>query len=54
MIIAKSRDSDRFFGIQLNDPTKGTLSSTPVDPFLKNLQHDPRYAALLKKLHFPA
>ena len=29
------------------------LIVTKVDPLLKNLHHDPRYAALLKKLNFP-
>jgi len=29
------------------------LIETKSDPLLKNLHHDPRYAALLKKLHFP-
>ena len=29
------------------------LIATKVDPLLKSLHHDPRYAALLKKLHFP-
>jgi hypothetical protein len=29
------------------------LVSTKVEPFLKNLHRDPRYAALLKKLNFP-
>ena len=29
------------------------LIETKVDPLLKSLHHDPRYAALLKKLHFP-
>jgi TolB-like protein len=30
------------------------LIGTKVDPVLKSLQHDPRYAAMLKKLNFPA
>jgi tetratricopeptide (TPR) repeat protein len=29
------------------------LNETKVDPLLKSLRHDPRYAALLKKLNFP-
>jgi len=29
------------------------LIQTKVDPLLKSLRHDPRYAALLKKLNFP-
>jgi predicted Zn-dependent protease len=29
------------------------LIVTKVDPLLKSLRHDPRYAALLKKLNFP-
>jgi TolB-like protein/DNA-binding winged helix-turn-helix (wHTH) protein/Tfp pilus assembly protein PilF len=29
------------------------LISTKVDPLLKNLRHDPRYAVLLKKLNLP-
>jgi len=29
------------------------LIETKSDPLLKNLHHDPRYAALLKKLNFP-
>jgi tetratricopeptide (TPR) repeat protein len=29
------------------------LTETKVDPFLKNLHSDPRYAALLKKLNLP-
>ena len=29
------------------------LILTKVDPLLKNLRHDPRYAALLKKLNLP-
>jgi TolB-like protein/DNA-binding winged helix-turn-helix (wHTH) protein len=29
------------------------LIETKTDPLLKTLHHDPRYAALLKKLHFP-
>jgi TolB-like protein/DNA-binding winged helix-turn-helix (wHTH) protein len=29
------------------------LIETKTDPLLKSLHHDPRYAALLKKLHFP-
>jgi hypothetical protein len=29
------------------------LILTRVDPLLKNLRHDPRYAALLKKLKLP-
>jgi len=29
------------------------LIGTKVDPLLKSLHHDPRYAALLKKLNFP-
>jgi len=29
------------------------LILTKVDPLLKSLRHDPRYAALLKKLNFP-
>jgi len=29
------------------------LTLTKVDPLLKSLRHDPRYAALLKKLNFP-
>jgi tetratricopeptide (TPR) repeat protein len=29
------------------------LIETKVDPLLKSLHHDPRYAALLKKLNFP-
>jgi serine/threonine-protein kinase len=31
----------------------GGLIETKVDPLLKNLHHDPRYVALLKKLNFP-
>jgi len=30
------------------------LISTKVDPLLKSLRHDPRYAALLKKLNLPS
>ena len=29
------------------------LIQTKVEPFLKSLRHDPRYAALLRKLNFP-
>jgi hypothetical protein len=29
------------------------LIGTKVNPLLKSLHHDPRYAALLKKLNFP-
>jgi TolB-like protein/DNA-binding winged helix-turn-helix (wHTH) protein len=29
------------------------LTATKVDPFLRNLHHDARYGALLKKLNFP-
>jgi tetratricopeptide (TPR) repeat protein len=29
------------------------LIETKVDPLLKNLHHDPRYAAFLKKLNLP-
>lgn len=29
------------------------MKSTKVEPLLKNLHHDPRYAALLKKLNLP-
>jgi hypothetical protein len=29
------------------------LILTKIDPFLKNLHNDPRYAALLKKLNLP-
>ena len=29
------------------------LIQTKVEPLLKSLRHDPRYAALLKKLNFP-
>jgi tetratricopeptide (TPR) repeat protein len=29
------------------------LNGTKVDPLLKSLHHDPRYAAFLKKLNFP-
>jgi adenylate cyclase len=31
----------------------GGLIGTKVDPLLKGLHNDPRYAALLKKLKFP-
>jgi hypothetical protein len=31
----------------------GGLIGTKVDPLLKSLHNDPRYAALLKKLKFP-
>jgi hypothetical protein len=31
----------------------GGLIGTKVDPLLKSLHNDPRYAALLKKLNFP-
>jgi hypothetical protein len=31
----------------------GGLIETKVDPLLKSLHHDPRYAALLKKLNLP-
>jgi len=31
----------------------GGLIATKVDPLLKSLHNDPRYAALLKKLNFP-
>jgi len=31
----------------------GGLSATKVDPLLKSLPNDPRYAAFLKKLHLP-
>jgi tetratricopeptide (TPR) repeat protein len=31
----------------------GSLVGMKVDPLLKSLHHDPRYAALLKKLNFP-
>jgi hypothetical protein len=31
----------------------GGLIETKVDPLLKNLRDDPRYAAFLKKLNFP-
>ena len=30
-----------------------SLIETKIDPLLRNLRHDPRYAALLKKLNFP-
>jgi hypothetical protein len=30
------------------------LIGTKVEPLLKSLHHDPRYAALLKRLNFPA
>jgi tetratricopeptide (TPR) repeat protein len=30
-----------------------SMTSTKVEPLLKNLHHDPRYAALLKKLNLP-
>jgi tetratricopeptide (TPR) repeat protein len=33
-----------------SDPS---LMSTEIDPFLKNLHGDPRFAALLKELNFP-
>ncbi|HXM68136.1 MAG TPA: hypothetical protein VN911_15495, partial [Candidatus Acidoferrum sp.] len=29
------------------------LIETKVDPFLKSLHKDPRYAAFLKKIHLP-
>ena len=31
----------------------GGLSSMTGDPLLKNIEHDPRYAAFLKKMHLP-
>ena len=31
-----------------------SLMSTKIDPLLKNLHNDPRFAALLKKLNLPA
>ncbi len=31
----------------------GGLTLLKGDPLLKNLEHDPRYAAFLKKLHLP-
>jgi hypothetical protein len=30
-----------------------SLMATKVEPLLKSLHNDPRYAALLKKLHLP-
>ena len=35
------------------DERNSGLIITKVDPLLKNLRHDPRYAALLKKLNLP-
>ena len=35
------------------DQRKSGLILTKVDPLLKNLRHDPRYTALLKKLNLP-
>jgi hypothetical protein len=32
----------------------GGLAEMKGDPLLKNLERDPRYAALLKKMHLPA
>jgi len=32
----------------------GGLTETKVDPLLKSLRNDPRYAAFLKKLNLPA
>jgi hypothetical protein len=32
----------------------GDVIGTGVDPFLKNLHNDARYAAFLKKVHLPS
>jgi len=32
---------------------EGNVLAARVDPFLKSLHNDPRYAAFLKKLNFP-
>jgi hypothetical protein len=31
----------------------GDVIATKIEPFLKNLHNDPRYAAFLKKIHLP-
>src|SRR5271167_1039229 len=31
----------------------GGLAHMKVDPLLKNIEHDPRYAAFLSKMHLP-
>jgi tetratricopeptide (TPR) repeat protein len=39
---------DRALAVRADD-----LIGTSIDPFLKSLHHDPRYAAFLKKIHLP-
>jgi len=46
------RRSVRVVGPSLCQRNSG-LIETKVDPLLENLHHDPRYAALLKKLNLP-
>ncbi len=55
-IYAQVRDNDRAFaalekGFEVRDPG---VTGVRTDPFLDPIRNDPRYAAFVKKLNFPA
>jgi hypothetical protein len=55
-VCADRGESDKAFerlnrACEQPDPGLGSLK---IDPYLKSLSHDPRYADILKKLHLPA
>jgi hypothetical protein len=55
-IYAQARKNDEAFaalerGIELKDPG---ITGLRTDPFMDPIRSDPRYAALVKKLNFPA
>ena len=54
-VYAFREESDEAFGWldRAYDQRNSGLILTKVDPLLKSLHHDPRYAALLKKLNLP-
>jgi len=54
-VYAFRNQSEEAFGWLDRDYAQrdGGLIGTKVDPLLKSLHNDPRYAALLKKLKFP-